>query len=79
MTTVSVFEFRNNLAQYLKLVEDGEELEITKFDKPIANIAPTKNKKKAKKFADYFGYWGKGGETGTEYVDRIRSKPGFEE
>ncbi len=79
MTTVSVFEFRNNLALYLRLVEDGEELEITRFDKPVANLAPTKNKKKVKKFVDYFGYWSKRGETGIEYVNRIRSKSGFEQ
>ncbi len=77
MTIVSIYDFRNNLAEYLRLVESGEELEITKFDKPVANIVPARNKKKIKKFADYFGYWGKGGETGVEYVDRIRSKPGF--
>ena len=44
MTTVSVFEFRNNLALYLRLVEDGEELEITRFDKPVAKIMPSKRK-----------------------------------
>ncbi len=76
MTTVSVFEFRNNLALYLRLVEDGEELEITRFDKPVAKIMPSK-RKKTKTLREFKGYLGSGGETGEEYVDRIRSKPGF--
>ncbi len=76
MTTVSVFEFRNNLALYLRLVEDGEELEITRFDNPVVKIIPSKGKK-AKTLRDFRGYLGSGGETGKEYVNRIRSKPGF--
>lgn len=79
MTTVSVFEFRNNLAEYLRLVEQGEEVAVTRFDKPVVNIVPAKSRKKPKKFADYFGFWGKGGETGEEYLNRIRrSKKGFD-
>lgn len=79
MTTVSVFEFRNNLAEYLRMVEQGEEVAITRFAKPVVNIVPAKTKKKLKEFRDYFGFLGKGGETGEQYLDRIRrSKPGFE-
>ena len=79
MTTVSVFEFRNHLAEYLRLVEQGEEVAITRFDRPVANVAPAKSKGKMRKFADYFGFWGKGGETGEEYLNRIRrSKKGFD-
>lgn len=78
MTIVSVFEFRNNLASYLKLVEDGEELEITKFDKPVATVAPTRGKR-TKTLRDFRGFLGHGGETGVEYVNKIRSKPGFTE
>ena len=79
MTTVSVFEFRNHLAEYLRLVEQGEEISITRFDRPVVNIGPAKTKKKSKEFADYFGFWGKGGETGEQYLNRIRrSKKGFD-
>lgn len=77
--TVSVFEFRNNLAEYLRLVEQGEEMTVTRFDKPVVNIVAAKSRKKSKKFSDYFGYWGKGGETGEEYLNRVRrSKKGFD-
>lgn len=79
MTTVSVFEFRNNLAEYLRMVEQGEEVAITRFAKPVVNIVPAKTKKKLKEFRDYFGFLGKSGETGEQYLNRIRrSKPGFE-
>jgi len=77
MTTVSVFEFRNNLAEYLRLVEQGEEVAVTRFDKPVVNIVPAKSKK-MKSLKDFRGFWGWGGETGEQYLNRVRrSKPGF--
>jgi len=78
MTTVSVFEFRNHLAEYLRMVEQGEEISVTRFDRLVANIAPTKNKK-IKSLKDFRGFWDWGGETGEQYLNRVRrSKPGFE-
>jgi prevent-host-death family protein len=78
MTTVSVFEFRNHLAEYLRLVEQGEEVSVTRFAKPVANIVPAKTKR-MKSLKDFRGFWGRGGETGEQYLNRVRrSKPGFE-
>lgn len=78
MTTVSVFEFRNNLAEYLRMVEQGEEVAITRFNRPMASVVKTKVAK-MKSLEDFRGFLGRGGETGEQYLDRIRrSKPGFE-
>lgn len=78
MITVSVFEFRNNLAEYLRMAEQGEEVTVTRFDRPVASMVKT-TIKKIKSFKDFRGFLGRGGETGEQYLDRIRrSKPGFE-
>lgn len=70
MTTVSVFEFRNNLAEYLRLVEQGEEISITRFDRPVGTMT---FKKTAKNYEKFFGIFaGKNRPTGEEYVDKIR-------
>lgn len=70
MTTVSVFEFRNHLAEYLRLVEQGEEVAITRFDKPVGTMT---FKKTAKDYEKFFGIFaGKNRPTGEEYVDKIR-------
>lgn len=70
MTTVSVFEFRNHLAEYLRMVEQGEEISITRFDKPVGTMT---FKKTAKNYEKFFGIFaGKNRPTGEEYVDKIR-------
>ena len=71
MTTVSVFEFRNNLAEYLRMVEQGEEVSITRFDRPVGTMTPFK--KTSKGYEKFFGVFaGKNRPTGEEYVDKIR-------
>lgn len=38
MCTVSVFEARNKLSDYVKLAEEGEPVAITRYNKPVAVI-----------------------------------------
>jgi len=40
MTEVSVRELRNNLTQYLRRIEQGERVIVTRRGKPIATIEP---------------------------------------
>ena len=70
MTSVNVYDFRNDLAKYLSLVSSGEEVIVKKFNKPVAVLSPYKKKKV--NFRKYFGFMGKGGETGEEFVNRVR-------
>ena len=71
MTTVSVFEFRNHLAEYLRLVEQGEEVAVTRFDRPVGTVAPFR--KTAKDYEKFFGVFaGKNRPTGEKYVNKIR-------
>ena len=70
MTTVSVFEFRNHLAEYLRLVEQGEEVAITRFDRPVGTMTSKKTPKDYEKFFGVFA--GKNRPAGEEYVDKIR-------
>ena len=53
MTTVSVFEFRNNLAEYLRMVEQGEEVAVTRFNRPIGTMTFKKLQKIMKSFLEY--------------------------
>lgn len=71
MTTVSVFEFRNNLAEYLRMVEQGEEVAVTRFDRPVGTMTPFR--KTPKGYEKFFGIFaGKNRMTGEEYVNKIR-------
>jgi prevent-host-death family protein len=40
MTEVSVRELRNNLTQYLRRIEQGERVTVTRRGKPVATIEP---------------------------------------
>lgn len=40
MTSVTIREAQHNLAKYLRLVEDGEEVEIRRRDKVVARLVP---------------------------------------
>ena len=70
MTTVSVFEFRNHLAEYLRLVEQGEEISITRFDRPVGTMTSRKTTKDYEKFFGVFA--GRNRPAGEEYVNKIR-------
>ena len=38
MCVASIYEARNNLSSLVKLVEEGEVVELTRYDKPVAVI-----------------------------------------
>jgi prevent-host-death family protein len=40
MIQVKLTELKNNISTYLRAVENGEEIEITRRDRPIARIVP---------------------------------------
>lgn len=40
MVTISVREMQHHLAKYLKMVETGEEVRITRRNHPVARIVP---------------------------------------
>jgi prevent-host-death family protein len=44
MKRVGVAELKNNLSRHLREVEQGEEIEVTDHDRPIAWIVPTPRK-----------------------------------
>lgn len=38
MCTASIYEARNNLSDYVKMAEEGEPVELTRYNKPVAVI-----------------------------------------
>jgi len=40
MKRVGVAELKNNLSRYLRVVEGGDEIEVTDHDRPIARLGP---------------------------------------
>lgn len=71
MKTVSVFDFRNNLASYMnKVVKDETPLFINKFGTPLAVLVPFKKYEETMNL-DYFGFLG-GNEKGVVFEDRVR-------
>lgn len=38
MCSVSIFEARNNLSEYIKIAESGEPVQLTRYNKPVAVI-----------------------------------------
>jgi antitoxin (DNA-binding transcriptional repressor) of toxin-antitoxin stability system len=66
-----VYDFRNNLADYLSLVElSGSRVMVRRFKKPVAMLVPFDRKEVD--YKQFFGFRGKRGETGASYVNRIR-------
>lgn len=71
MRTVSIFELRENLANYLESVSTSDvSLVVRRFGKPIALISPYKSTA-VPLFTDYFGFLPKT-EKGSEFVNRVR-------
>lgn len=52
MLRTGIKQIRQNLTKYLKQVQDGEEIIITKREEPIAKIIPI-HKKRAKKLSSH--------------------------
>ena len=48
MVTVNVHEAKSNLSRLLRQVEAGEEIVIARNGKPVARLAPIKNRGKRK-------------------------------
>lgn len=73
MRTISVYEFRNNLASYLdEITKDENSLIISRFNNPLVIIKPYKEDNcEALKAENYFGFLGKG-VNGSAYVNRFR-------
>ena len=73
MKKTSVYLFRDNLASYLdEVVKTDVPLVVCKYGKPIAVIMPPKKENIDDDFDKYFGFLGKGGETGVEFENRVR-------
>jgi len=74
MLTVSVFDFRNKMADYLKLVGEGEEesLVISRFGKPWVSVKPYGAD--AGDLKRFYGFMRRKGdkEDGPAYVKRLR-------
>ena len=70
MRTVSVYDFRNNLADYLSLVElSGSRVMVKRFKKPVAMLVPVD--KQMTDFKRFFGFMGRG-ESGAAFLRRVR-------
>lgn len=74
MNTVSVYDFRNDLAGYLdEVAESDRPLVISRFGKPVALVSPYKDTGKSSA-KDFFGFLGKG-ETGDKFLAGVRRSP----
>jgi len=49
MINVSISEFRSNLLKYLKIVQRGEQLNVTSKGTPLATLTPPINQNEASK------------------------------
>lgn len=67
---MNIYDFRNDLAMYLNLVGSGDTVILKKFNKPVAVLSPYKRKKVD--FRKFYGFMGRGGESGEEFVNRVR-------
>lgn len=52
---VPLKQFRNDLDRYLKLIESGAEIEITKYDKPFTSVVSAARHKPQAKSQDAVG------------------------
>lgn len=67
---VSVYDFRNKLADYLALVAKTERpMVVGRFGKPLVMVAPFD--KSSASFDTYFGFL-EGNENGDAFVRRVR-------
>ncbi|PIP52385.1 hypothetical protein COX09_01910 [Candidatus Beckwithbacteria bacterium CG23_combo_of_CG06-09_8_20_14_all_47_9] len=78
MLNDNIYSIRETREQLSRLVElaylTGGQFLVTKFGQPRAAIVPVPKDWliKPKSILDFEGFLGKGGETGTELVNRIR-------
>jgi|GEM_PF-4854224 len=77
MKSVSSFELRDNMSSYLDLVATkNQEIEITKYGKPVARVVPYNQKyskmELAKKFYGFMRTEENKNESGIEYTEKSR-------
>lgn len=48
MKIANIAEFKNKLSEYLSLVDQGEEIEVRKYNIPIARVIPVRRAAKNK-------------------------------
>ena len=71
MITTGVFDFRNNLAMYLKEVEeDGTKIVVRRFGKPVGMLVPY-GENLVTDYRKFFGFL-KGDENGEAFLKRVR-------
>ncbi len=61
MCRTSIYEARNNFSSLVKMAEEGEVVELTRYDKPVAVIISYKdfNKPKEEGLLDWLAKWRK--------------------
>ena len=70
MKTVSTFDFRNKLSDYLEeIYKSDTPLIVSRFGKPVVKIVPYREKKD--NFDKFFGFMGND-ISGVEYENKIR-------
>lgn len=69
---VSTFDLRDNLALYIRRVEETEvPIIVERRNKPVVVIKPYRKEKK-RDFNYFYGFLGKGGESGVDFENRVR-------
>jgi len=72
MRYVSVYEFRNNLSEFLDyLIANNTPIAIKRYNKPIAILNKYNKEKDDFDPMKYYGFLGSG-TTGEEFVNKIR-------
>lgn len=67
MTSVSTYDFRNDMAKYIAMASSGTKIVLKKFNKPVAILSSYKEPN----FEKFFGFR-ENTETTSEYMKRVR-------
>lgn len=57
MCTTSIYEARNKLSDYVKMAEEGEPVELTRYNKPVAVIISYEEYEKKPKEVSWLKKW----------------------
>lgn len=57
MCTASIYEARNRLSDYVKMAEEGEPVELTRYNKPVAVIISYEEYEKKPKEVSWLKKW----------------------
>ena len=73
MKTISIYELRDNLAEYLgKVSETRISVVVERYNKPLAIITPYKPTTAYEDIDTLFGFLENGKEDGVSFVQRVR-------